>query len=178
MLKPRELWPDKFSNTKVLASFDYDWERFCAGCFERGLVRRLSPDELLFDSAGQRLGSGYLGVGAGKQVEVPWSDTPVEVLRSVFNLPPSDELQHQIEGDVTALPHHGNWQGLVLNEPLILHWISDDVAASLFLFRLPPPWAPVFALDRPAPGWTVGSDKEEEIIGLTIIPPGWLSPIG
>ena len=122
--------------------------------------------ERIFDQNGNPLGSGYIGVGTGKLVPDPDN---VEVLRSVFSLPPSNELQIPIEGDVGTLPYQGIWQGLVYDDPSIMHWFSDDMVASFFFFRMPPPWAPVFALERDAPGWAVNSEEDFVPIGLTIV---------
>ena len=111
-------------------------------------------------------------------MELPESDELCEVLRAVFNLPPSNELQVTILSAVTALPYHGNWQGLVVDEGALGHWFSEDMISSFFLFRLPPELAPVFALERQAPGAAVDSEEEFEFVGLTIVPPGWISANG
>lgn len=99
-------------------------------------------------------------------------------MRTVFNLPPSNELQIQVEGDTAALPYHGHWQGLVLDDDTVGYWFSEDMVSSFFLFELPPEFAVLFVLERPLPGRLLGSENEAEYIGLTIVPPGWLSANG
>jgi hypothetical protein len=178
VLRPKSDWPAKFNNTKVLAASDEDWDLFCIGMYKRGLIRCLKRSELLFDSTGRRLDSCCFGVGTGKQVIDPESQAKLDVLRAVFNLPPANELQFQVDGDVATLPYHGSWQGLVLGDPDVFHWFSDDMVSSFFLFRLPEPWAGVFALEREARGYTVGSTADFEVVGLTVVPPGWLSANG
>ena len=173
VLLPREEWPQKFSNTKVQVVSDDEWGLICRGFFNRRMVRKLTQQELIRDSQGTPLGSGLLGVGTDKVT----SDGE-DVLRTVFNLPPSNDLQAVIEGDVGTLPYQGLWQGLIFDDPTLLHWFSEDMVASFFLFALPPQWAPVFAFEREAPGWSVDSDEDTVPIGLTIVPPGWLSANG
>ena len=87
---------------------------------------------MVFDSCGGVFGSGFFGVGAGKYLDESEGAAKVEILRSVFNLPPSNELQIQIEGDVSALPYHGNWQGLVMDKPTLAYWFSEDMVSSFF----------------------------------------------
>ena len=81
----------------MLAASDADWDQFCAGCYRRGIVRKLQQEELIRDSCGNVLGSGFSGVGTGKMLQVDWCPEKIEMLRSGFNLPPSNELQNQIE---------------------------------------------------------------------------------
>ena len=75
----------------------------------------LARDELIYDSQGKPLGSGYFGVGRGKLTE-----EGIEILRSVFNLPPANVLQILIEGDVSTLPYQGIWQGLLFDDTTLV----------------------------------------------------------
>ena len=159
VLLPRDEWPAKFTNTKVRVVSDENWGLICQGFFRRRMVRPLGREELIRDSCGVPLGSGIMGVSTGKLTE-----DNLAILRTVFNLPPSNDLQRVIEGDVVTLPYQGIWQGLVYDDPSLLHWFSDDMVASFFLFRQPLAWAPVFALEREAPGWAVAVSRQFQLV--------------
>jgi hypothetical protein len=176
VLLPQAEWPASFDNTRVMSVTDSEWELACQGFFARHLIRRLDRTKLIRDSEGKPLGSGVMGVGTGKIVP---DFEQLEILRTVFNLPPSNCLQAPILGDVATLPYSGLWQGLVVDDPTLLRWHSEDMISRFFLLRLPPEWSYVFALSKEAPGWTVNCPLEESVpIGLTIVPPGWLSANG
>ena len=91
VLLPRDQWPAEFANTKVRVATEADWGLICQGFFKRRMVRPLKRDELLRGTRGVPLGSGIMGVGTGKLTE-----DDLAILRTVFNLPPSNILQHVI----------------------------------------------------------------------------------
>ena len=173
VLLPHDQWPADFTNTKVRVASDEDWGLICQGFFKRRMVRPLSRDEFLRDTGGVPLGSGVMGLSTEN-----FTEDDLAILRTVFNLPPSNVLHRVIEGDVATLPYQGILQGLVYDDPSLLHWFSDDMVASFFCFSVSPAWAPLFALEREAPGWAVGSSEPSVPIGLIIVPPGWLSANG
>ena len=123
--EPEGLWPPRFNNTRVRTVTDDEWGLICMGFYGRGLIRVLDQAGRIRDSTGQCLGFGFLDLGTGKLVEIT---ADLEVLRSVFNLPPSNVIQWPILGDVATLPYQGRWQGFgdcAVEDKRIL--LSDDL---------------------------------------------------
>ena len=124
-----------------------DGSLLCRSCYERWLIRKLREEDRDFDSCNGVLGLDLFGVATGGYLDGANDAAEVKILVSVFNVSPTNELQVQIECDVSALPYHGNWQGFVMDEPTLAYWFSEDMVSSFFLFRLPDEWSGLFALE-------------------------------
>ena len=89
--------------------------------------------------------NGAFGVPKNKAVPGTehWEE-PLQVLRLIINLHPPNQLQCQIEGDVSLLPYFGQWLGVELLEHGVVLWSGDDLRCSVYVWELPRPWQTFF----------------------------------
>ena len=119
-----------------------------------------------------------LGKRSGSPVRRQLGES-LEVLRLIVNMVPSNELQVPIVADTATLPHFGQWMGLELLDDEILIWSSEDINCAFYVFSIPRPWVPWFALGWPVPGRVLGLETDDEVyLGLAVIPMGWCSAVG
>ena len=178
IIKPKCQWPRKFKKARVMVSSQEEWDRIGVGLADQCIIRPINESDVLYDEEGNPLTCGVFGVGKGKTTMMP-DGSLAEILRLIANLIPSNEVQEQVIGDNGTLPYPGCWQSLLLESDTIVFWNSEDMQASLFLFKLPPAWGKYFVLSKTFGEKVFGQDASQEVHAcLTVVPMGWLSATG
>ena len=111
--------------------------------------------------------------------------TDLPILRLVLKSILSNAFQRIIEADIRALPYHGQWSGIEVDqEDRAIVWSESDMTAAFHCFLLEPSWYPFQAINKLVSGSLAAvfdSSLANELVvfpALRVMPLGWRSACG
>ena len=108
------------------------------------------PAQDVFSCDGTAVLNGIFGVPKkGKLVE----GTNLPILRLILNAIASNAFQRITKADIRALPYHGQWSEIEVDDDERANvWSESDMTSAFCCFLLKPSWYTFQAINKPVPG--------------------------